>query len=69
MPPCVVSLSPQRFHSSLTFLIITYATMDAAGLGVGIIGLLAFFGSCLEMVKRWDSYKESVVEYRFRTCR
>ncbi|KAI1357253.1 hypothetical protein F5Y08DRAFT_334005 [Xylaria arbuscula] len=36
--------------------------MDPAGLGVGIIGLIGLFGSCIEMVERWNSYKEFVAE-------
>ncbi|TRX93685.1 hypothetical protein FHL15_005361 [Xylaria flabelliformis] len=31
--------------------------MEAAGLGVGVIGLVSLFGTCLDILERWDAYK------------
>ncbi|GAP82969.2 putative NACHT nucleoside triphosphatase [Rosellinia necatrix] len=31
--------------------------MEAAGLGVGVIGLVSLFNTCIDVVERWDSYK------------
>ncbi|KAI0546378.1 hypothetical protein F4679DRAFT_557746 [Xylaria curta] len=31
--------------------------MEAAGLGVGVIGLVGLFGTCLDILERWDAYK------------
>ncbi|KAI8951440.1 prion-inhibition and propagation-domain-containing protein [Xylaria longipes] len=36
--------------------------MEAAGLGIGIVGLVGLFSSCLEITERWDFYKDSVAE-------
>ncbi|KAI1741267.1 prion-inhibition and propagation-domain-containing protein [Xylaria scruposa] len=36
--------------------------MEAAGLGVGVIGLVSLFGTCLDMLERWDSYKDFGLE-------
>ncbi|KAI1125655.1 ankyrin repeat-containing domain protein [Nemania abortiva] len=32
--------------------------MEAAGLGVGVVGLVGLFSTCLDMVERWDSYND-----------
>ncbi|KAI0450083.1 prion-inhibition and propagation-domain-containing protein [Xylaria acuta] len=32
--------------------------MEAAGLGVGVIGLVSLFSACLDMLERWDAYKD-----------
>ncbi|KAI8944701.1 ankyrin repeat-containing domain protein [Xylaria longipes] len=32
--------------------------MEAAGLSVGVIGLVSLFGTCLDMLERWDAYKD-----------
>ncbi|KAI3331487.1 prion-inhibition and propagation-domain-containing protein [Xylariaceae sp. AK1471] len=36
--------------------------MEAAGLGIGVIGLVGLFSTCLDMVERWDSYKDFGLE-------
>ncbi|KAI0423772.1 hypothetical protein F5Y09DRAFT_354613 [Xylaria sp. FL1042] len=36
--------------------------MEAAGLGIGVIGLIGLFSSCLDMVERWGSYKDFGLE-------
>jgi hypothetical protein len=36
--------------------------MEAAGLGIGVAGLIGLFSSCLDIVERWDSYKDFGVE-------
>lgn len=36
--------------------------MEAAGLGIGIVGLAGLFSSCVDIAERWDSYKEFLTE-------
>ncbi|KAI0405817.1 hypothetical protein F4802DRAFT_606591 [Xylaria palmicola] len=36
--------------------------MEAAGLAIGVAGLAGLFSSCIDIVERWDSYKDSVTE-------
>ncbi|KAI0860567.1 hypothetical protein F4860DRAFT_478862 [Xylaria cubensis] len=36
--------------------------MEAAGLGVGVIGLVSLFGTCLDILERWDAYKNFGLE-------
>ncbi|KAI1264016.1 hypothetical protein F5Y18DRAFT_392257 [Xylariaceae sp. FL1019] len=36
--------------------------MEPVGLTVGIIGLAGLFSTCLDVVERWDSYKDFGVE-------
>ncbi|KAI0199187.1 prion-inhibition and propagation-domain-containing protein [Astrocystis sublimbata] len=37
--------------------------MEPAGLAVGIAGLVGIFSTCLDIVERWDSYKDFGVEF------
>ncbi|TGJ87297.1 hypothetical protein E0Z10_g1488 [Xylaria hypoxylon] len=32
--------------------------MEAAGLGVGVIGLVSLFSTCLDILEKWDSYRD-----------
>ncbi|KAJ8132125.1 hypothetical protein O1611_g1496 [Lasiodiplodia mahajangana] len=36
--------------------------MEAIGLGVGVVGLVGLFSTCIDMVERWDSYKDFSLE-------
>ncbi|KAI0509464.1 prion-inhibition and propagation-domain-containing protein [Xylaria bambusicola] len=36
--------------------------MEPAGLAVGVTGLIGIFSTCLDIVERWDSYKDFGVE-------
>jgi ankyrin repeat protein len=38
--------------------------MEAAGLAIGVIGLVGIFGACMDVVDRIDAYKDFGVEFR-----
>ncbi|KAI1300647.1 prion-inhibition and propagation, helo domain-containing protein [Xylaria venustula] len=44
------------------YLTISIAPMEPAGLAVGVAGLIGIFTACLDIVERWDSYKDFGVE-------
>ncbi|KAI1170878.1 ankyrin repeat-containing domain protein [Nemania sp. FL0916] len=38
--------------------------MEVAGLAIGVAGLAGLFSSCLDIVERWDAYKDFQVEHQ-----
>jgi hypothetical protein len=43
--------------------------MEVAGLGIGVLGLVGLFSTCLDMVERWDTYKDFGTEAEFFRAR
>src|SRR4051812_46690425 len=55
-------------HSFILSIIYLY-TMEVAGLGIGVLGLVGLFSTCLDIVERWDTYKDFGTEAEFFRAR